>query len=77
MYSVYGDVLKVNKWFKKFRSGNFDVSDGPRSGRPTELDNDMLKIMVELDPQKSIQELLNKFNLSWPTVQEHLAKIEK
>jgi len=78
--SVYGDVLKVNKcqrWFRKFGSGNFDISDGPRSGRPTELDDDMLKAIVELDPRQSIQELSDKLNSSWSTVQEHLAKIGK
>jgi len=38
---IYGnDALTVRicqKWFAKFRSGDFDVSDAPRSGRPTEL----------------------------------------
>ena len=34
---VYGDVLDVRKcqrWFNKFRSGNVDLSDDHRSGRP-------------------------------------------
>ena len=36
--SVYGpDTVTVNIaqfWFRRFRSGNFDVKDAPRSGRP-------------------------------------------
>ena len=54
--SVYGDVLKVNKcqrWFGNFGSGYFDVSGGSLLGRPTELDDDILKIMVELYHEKS------------------------
>ncbi|GFS83258.1 histone-lysine N-methyltransferase SETMAR [Trichonephila clavipes] len=37
------DVLKVRQcqnWFAKFRSGNFDVEDAPRSGRLVEVDKD-------------------------------------
>jgi len=36
--SVYGpDTVTANHaqfWFRRFRSGNFDVKDAPRSGRP-------------------------------------------
>ncbi|GFY17906.1 HTH_48 domain-containing protein [Trichonephila clavipes] len=37
------DVRKCQRWFSKFRSGNFDLSDSHRSGRPTTLDNDVIK----------------------------------
>ncbi|GFU33415.1 RNase H domain-containing protein [Trichonephila clavipes] len=43
---VFGGVLTVRKcqnWFAKFRSGNFDVEDAPRSGRPVEDDKDAIK----------------------------------
>jgi histone-lysine N-methyltransferase SETMAR len=37
--AVYGaDAVSdrtVREWFDQFRSGNFDVKDAPRSGRPT------------------------------------------
>ncbi|EFN76640.1 Histone-lysine N-methyltransferase SETMAR, partial [Harpegnathos saltator] len=36
--SVYGpDTVTANHaqfWFRRFRSGNFDVKDAPRTGRP-------------------------------------------
>ncbi|EFN84041.1 Histone-lysine N-methyltransferase SETMAR, partial [Harpegnathos saltator] len=44
------DVRKCQRWFSKFRSGNFDLSDSYRSGRPTTLDNDMLRAKVEANP---------------------------
>ncbi|PRD26457.1 UNVERIFIED_CONTAM: hypothetical protein NCL1_38081 [Trichonephila clavipes] len=34
------DVRKCQRWFSKF---NFDLSDSHRSGRPTTLDNDVIK----------------------------------
>ncbi|GFV44093.1 histone-lysine N-methyltransferase SETMAR [Trichonephila clavipes] len=37
------DVRKCQRWFSKFRSGNFDLSDSHRSGRPATLDNDFTK----------------------------------
>ncbi|GFX96938.1 histone-lysine N-methyltransferase SETMAR [Trichonephila clavipes] len=40
--NVYGEgvltVRQCQNWFAKFRSGNFDVEDAPRSGRPVEVD---------------------------------------
>ncbi|GFT30351.1 HTH_48 domain-containing protein [Trichonephila clavipes] len=36
-------VRKCQRWFSKFRSGNFDLSNSHRSGRPTALDNDIIK----------------------------------
>ncbi|GFW80373.1 mariner transposase [Trichonephila clavipes] len=39
---VYGEgvmtVRQCQNWFAKFRSGNFDVKNAPRSGRPVEAD---------------------------------------
>ncbi|GFW15636.1 HTH_48 domain-containing protein [Trichonephila clavipes] len=41
------DVRKCQRRFSKFRSGNFDLSDSHRSGRPTTLDNDVIKGVSE------------------------------
>ncbi|GFW42655.1 histone-lysine N-methyltransferase SETMAR [Trichonephila clavipes] len=46
IYDVYPsalDVRKCQKWFSKFRSGNFNLSNSHRSGRPTILDKDVIK----------------------------------
>ncbi|PRD30178.1 UNVERIFIED_CONTAM: hypothetical protein NCL1_27198 [Trichonephila clavipes] len=37
------DVHKCQRKFSKFRSGNFDLSNSHRSGRPTTFDNDVIK----------------------------------
>jgi histone-lysine N-methyltransferase SETMAR len=77
---VYGSVLKVRKcqqWFSRFRSGNVDLIDGQHTGRPVELDNDLLRAEVEADPRQTIQELADKLNSRYSTVQEHLQQIGK
>ncbi|XP_011155190.2 histone-lysine N-methyltransferase SETMAR-like [Harpegnathos saltator] len=71
------DVRKCQRWFSKFRSGNFDLSDSYRSGRPTTLDNDMLRAEVEANPCQTIEELSNTLNQPWSAIQEHLQQIGK
>ena len=77
---VVVEVLKANKcqhWYRKFRSGNFDLPNDHCSKRPTNLDDNALKALVESDPCQTIQELSDKLHSSWSTVQEHLQKIGK
>ena len=42
--AVYGDGSVTDqtrqKWFAKFRAGDFLLADVPRSGRPVEVDSD-------------------------------------
>ena len=44
LYDVYGEKSLTERqcqnWFACFRSGHFDLKDVPRSGHPTEVDDD-------------------------------------
>ena len=57
--SVYGpDTVTANHaqfWFRRFRSGNFDVKDAPRSGRP---------IIEKIDQIMEIAESKHRLRLS-------------
>ncbi|KAK4873457.1 hypothetical protein RN001_015486 [Aquatica leii] len=78
--NVYPDLLDVRKcqrWFSKFRSGNFDLSNAHRPGRPMSFDNDVLRAEVKTNPCQTIEELSNTFNQSWSTIQKHLYQIGK
>ena len=58
--SMYGmDALNVRvcqKWFAKFRSGDFDLEDKERSERPQELETDNLEELLEEDLRSSTRE---------------------
>ncbi|GFV71898.1 histone-lysine N-methyltransferase SETMAR [Trichonephila clavipes] len=72
---VYGDVLTVlqcQNWFAKFRFGNFDVEDAPRSGRTIEADKDAIKALVDANRRITTREIGLRLNLSSLTVYDHL-----
>ena len=57
---VYGDKVSVRvcqQWFKKFRAGNFNIEDEPRSGRPKNLDDDVLQTDIKANPKTTLKEL--------------------
>ena len=35
------------KWFVKFRAGDFSLDGAPRSGRPAEVDSDQIETLIE------------------------------
>ncbi|GFW89364.1 histone-lysine N-methyltransferase SETMAR [Trichonephila clavipes] len=73
---VYGEsvltVRQCQNWFAKFRSGNFDVEDAPRSGRPVEADKDAIKALFETNRRITTREIGLRLNLSNSTVYDHL-----
>lgn len=76
---VYGkDSIKraaVFKWLKRFKEGNKDLDDledEPRSGRPSNFDEDMLQRLVEEDPKITIRELSAILKKSVSTVHSYL-----
>lgn len=78
--AVYGpDALSktgAKQWFARFRSGNFDVKDAPRSGRPViEKVEEMLEI-VEQNRHVSTVEIAKSLNINRQTVANHLKKAE-
>ncbi|GFX81004.1 histone-lysine N-methyltransferase SETMAR [Trichonephila clavipes] len=73
---VYGEgaltVRQCQNWFAKFRSGNFDVEDAPRSGRSVEADKDAIKALVDANRRITTREIGLRLNLSNSTVYDHL-----
>jgi len=64
-------------WFNRFRAGNETLTDEPRSGRPSELDKDELRQLVESDPRLTTRELASKLSCSQSTITRCLEKIGK
>ncbi|EZA51242.1 Histone-lysine N-methyltransferase SETMAR, partial [Ooceraea biroi] len=77
--AVYGeDVLserQCQNWFSKFRTGNFDLKDAPRSGRPIKADDEKIKALVDANRRITTREIAEKLNLSNSTVYDHLKRL--
>lgn len=67
----------VQRWFQKFRAGDFCLQNMPRGKPETKVNQADLKAVVEKDPSQSTQELALKFNVSIPTIIDHLKQINK
>jgi len=81
MTEVYGDdapsQATAYRWFKRFKSSDFDMEDKQRSGRPSKLNDEELKKIVEEEPKTSVRELALKLQEPQTTVYRHLVKLGK
>ena len=64
-------------WFNRFKSGDYNMDDKPRSGRPPELDDKALRQLVEADPRLTARELGVIFGCSHSAIEHHLSVIGK
>ena len=76
LYGVHGEKSLTERqcqnWFARFRSGHFHLKDAPRSGRPTEVDNDKIKAMIENNRRSSTREIAEKLDISHTCVERLL-----
>ena len=47
----------AQRWFKKFRNGDDSLKDEDGCGRPTAVNNEHLKALIEADPRKTTGEV--------------------
>jgi transposase len=56
--SMGKDTLSISTaqhWFNRFKNDNFELDDLPQSGRPLELDVDLLTQLIEEDPRLTLR----------------------
>ena len=53
----------VQRWFKKFRSGDISLEDKARSGYPSTVDHDRLRAIVEDNPRKMVSEISKELEI--------------
>ena len=79
MYDVYGvkslTERQCQSRFAHFGSGDVDLKDAPRSGRPTEVDGIKIKAMIENNRRSMTQEITEKLNISHTCVERHLIQL--
>ena len=72
---VYGKGVigksMAKKWFVKFKNGNLDIDNTPRSRRASEFDKDHLKVLLKKSHQTS-RELAKKMNCNQKMILNHL-----
>jgi len=74
------DVLSIRtaqRWFNRFKNGNFELDDLPRSGRPPELDMHVLQQFIEEDPRLTTRCLAERLGCSHTTVESRLRELSK
>ena len=66
----------MQKMVEKFKTGDFDLSDKPRSGRPSSIDDDVVKTMLEQkDPFLTTSKMAVRLNSAQQTISDHIWKI--
>ena len=74
------DVLSIHTtqhWFHRFKNGNFELDDLPHTGRPLQVDMDVLKQLIEEDPRLTTRCLAEQLGCSHITVKMHLHELGK
>ena len=64
----------AQKWFARFRAGNFDVKDELRSGRPITEKSDEIMVKVKRDKHVSTVEIARELGIDHKIVLNHLYK---
>lgn len=64
-------------WFKRFSSGDYRLKDNQRSGRPSEIDEDLLLHVIEENPNLTTRDLAKQFNCAHGTIEQHLHNLGK
>ncbi|GFX94302.1 histone-lysine N-methyltransferase SETMAR [Trichonephila clavipes] len=76
---VYGsDTVTANYvqyWFRRFRSGIFNVKDAPRTGRTVVENVDKITEIIEVNRHVSSRSIVLKLKINHKTILNHLRKV--
>ncbi|GFX62483.1 histone-lysine N-methyltransferase SETMAR [Trichonephila clavipes] len=76
---VYGaDTVTANYvqfWFRRFRSGIFNVKDAPCTGRPVVQNVDKITEIIEVDRHASCRSITLKLMIDHKTILNHFRKV--
>ena len=70
-------VTQCCVWFDRFRNGDRSLEDLPKSGRPSVVDNEVLRQLIESDPKQSAENMANMLGCGVQTIRDHLHAIGK
>lgn len=77
--SVFGEdsisARTCQRWYVRFRSGNFKLQDDERSGRPTAISDDILEQYILDNPRATSRMVAEHFEVGQTTILRHLSKL--
>lgn len=77
---IYPDTLSVRKcqrWFSRFKNGNFDLEDAFRSGKPATVDTEVIKASIEDNPCQTLIGMSSQLGINRETIRRSLKKMGK
>jgi histone-lysine N-methyltransferase SETMAR len=72
------DIVKqrtVQNWYIKFKSGDFDLEDKERSGRPNEFENEAVVNVLASNPSATAEDIADSLNCTARTIRYRLQKM--
>ena len=63
------------KWFARFRAGDFSLDNAPRSGRPVEVDGDQIETLTENNKRYTTREIADILRISKSSTENHLHQL--
>ena len=77
--AVYGnEALKERQcqnWFDKFRSADFSFKDEKRSGPPVEVDDHIIKAIIDSDRHSTTREIAEKLHVLHTCIENYLKQL--
>lgn len=77
--AVHGEAavtkMTCTRWFQRFRNGDFELEDAPRSGRPTVVESDEISAMIAADRHLTTREIAAHLCVDQSTVLRRLHKL--
>lgn len=70
-------LRSVQRWFQRFKHGDFDIEDSTIPGRPITFDNDEILQLIEADPRLTTRCLAERLGSHHSTIAQHLHALGK
>lgn len=68
-------IRQIYRWYAKFRAGDVNLEDLPRSGRPRVVEDSTVRHLLDEEPDISTDDLARRLGVDSTTVHRHLKKM--
>lgn len=66
------DVRMCQRWFARFKNGDFDIEDKERPGQPKKFEDKELETLLNQDPSQTQKELAKTLGVTSPAISKRL-----